>query len=363
MEMTFTTQLPPDPALYDAPATTTKECTIYCSPLLLRWQAPSAGVTTTTGLIVVCPGGNPINDCSRPAQYGDPAWPDTKNVVMCSVFYRNQAFSAPYDFGKLQMGDTLRGIGRLLEIYPQLDRRRLYLFGASTGGHVSLQLLQSARHLWAEVHVHCAPTLITTRAEAQAKYPADSFGDGLNDALKFPEQQGTLSLDQWNRFQAERALRGPQNSMKFDLPARSNGEYPYVWAMYGTLDQIVDIQHYRDLLAIVKSGTGTSGAQATVVGGERWQMRNWTLYTVEGGYHDYVGANANISSYMKATNYRIPDAFSRLRPTAPLLSVDYAFPIQFGWRFHVQGALTSATVTTEGPFTAADTDWMHPELE
>ena len=359
IEMPFTAQPPVSPGLYDAPLTSTRLCTISYSPLLVRWQEPSAGVKSTTGLVVVFPGANPVNDCVRPTQYADPTWPDTKNVVMCTVFYRNQAFSTPFDWGKLQISDALRGIGLVLQRYPQIDRRRLYLYGASAGGLLTLQLLQCTRQLWAEAHVMCAPTLITTLAEAQGKYHNDSLGEGFNaKGLAFPEQQGSLADSQWNRYQGERALRGPHNNMPLDLVSRSAGEYPYVWAMQGTADEGVDIQHLYELVAIVKAGTGVAGTHTTVVGGERWKFRNWTLFTVIGGQHDFSGADSRMNSYSKATNYRVPDAFTRLRPSAPTLTVDYAFPQQYGWRFHVQGALATVTVTVDGPAAAADSEWL-----
>lgn len=356
-EMPFTAQLPESPGVFDAPSVSTKQCTINCSPLVVRWQEPSAGVNSSTGLLVLLPGGNPINDCTRPTQYGDPNWADTKNVIYCNVFYRNQAFTPPFDFGKLEMGDALRGVGALLARYPQVNKKRLYLYGASAGGLCTLQLLEATRGIWAEAHIFVAPTKITTRAEAQAKYPIDSFGDGFNDALKFPESKGNLTDWQWTRYQAERALRGPQNSLKVDLPARTTGSFPYIWVMYGTADEIVDIQHLYDLLSIVQGGTGVTAAHSNVVGGERWKIRDWIFYTVAGGHHDFYGGDTNVNSYVKATNYRVPDAFTRQRPTVPSLTVNYAFPYEFGWRIRVQGPLASATVTMEGPVSAADPEW------
>ncbi len=353
----FETQMPTLPGTFDAPATSTHTCIIPVSPLVVKWREPAAGVTTATGLIVALPGISDTFDCDRFFDAQDAAWPDAKNVVVCNVFYRNNTFEYPYDFGKFQVTDVLRGLGKMLEIYPQVDRKRLYLYGASGGGHVSLQVLQASRHLWAEVHVHCAITLISTTEDVQNRgYDRDALGDGFHDELRFPIVQGNLSNREFARFQAERALRSPQKNVRADLPSSPTSEYPFVWSMHGTNDEGVDVQHFHDMRSAVQQALGLSAAPTTVLGGQRWALQRWTFYSIDGGNHHYAGGHASVNTFNKATNYHVPTAFTRSRPTAPAPVVDYAFPWQHGWRFRVEGALSAATVTTEAQPGACE-DW------
>lgn len=354
---TFETQLPSAPGIYDAHAHSQTTCSIPVSPLEIKWREPSAGVTSQTGVILILPGQHEIFDCVRPFDVQDAAWPNSKNVIVCNVFYRNKTFLFPSDLGKYQVTDVLRGLGKLLETYPQVDRRRLYLYGASAGGHLALQVLQCSRQLWAEVFVHCGPTLITTPPDVAALYNNDFLPEGLNGYLRFPDSSDGLTPLQFARYQAERALRSAQKNAAADLPSALTSDYPFIWSMHGTADTTVDIQHLYDMVNVVKSATGINAGPATVLGGQKWALRRWTFITITNGGHGYDQGHSSVDSFSDATNYHVPDAFTRLRPTPPTLTVEYAFPWHHGWRFKISGPLNMATIVTESQMQTFATDW------
>lgn len=70
------------------------------------------------------------------------------DLVCVSVEFRQSGFDfdpvkgtgwdVPYDAGFLQVFDVLNGLRRVLELYPGLDRGRLFHYGGSQGGHLAL---------------------------------------------------------------------------------------------------------------------------------------------------------------------------------------------------------------------------------
>ncbi len=212
---TFTTQAPAAPSMFDHQLLSSF-CDIDSREMEVKWLLPEDGVTSETGLLIVLAGISLENDCARPFYPPDPEWADHRNVVIAQVYYRNLGFFPPYDFGKYQIIDVLRGTNAVLETFPQIDRRRLYLYGGSGGGLAGLQTVIACPQIWAEVYIHSAITRVTTGAEAAEDYPNDPQGTvygGWNVNMQFPESQGELTDKVWNRYRAERALRGPQNGL------------------------------------------------------------------------------------------------------------------------------------------------------
>jgi len=73
---------------------------------------------------------------------------DTYNLVCVSVEYRQSGFDfdpvtglgsyRPYDYSFMQVFDVLNGLRQILELRPGLNRRRIFHYGGSQGGHVAL---------------------------------------------------------------------------------------------------------------------------------------------------------------------------------------------------------------------------------
>lgn len=336
--LSFAAQLPSEPGVYDAPASTSSPCAATVSPMEIAWAEPSTGVNPSTGLLLVCFGIGPGNDCTRGFGLPDPAWPDSRDVVVANVFYRNLAYLHPYDFGKLQMVDMLRGMGVLLDHYPQIDRRRLYLWGGSGGGHLALQLLHATPELWSEVVVNSAISRITVRDDVLALYEEDPFS-GWNTNLNFPTAQGSLPSDLWDRYRSERDLRSPQFLALSAPLAGGDPLLPAVAMLHGTADTVVDFQHLLDMRNVVSAASGIP-AQPNAGGGE--SVANWRFISIVGGGHGFEGAAADEASRVAATNKYIPAAFTRVRPAMPPVAVDAFLESDSGWAWRLQGASLSS---------------------
>ena len=73
---------------------------------------------------------------------------DRYNLVCVSVEYRMSGFdfnpvtglgaSRPYDASFLQVVDVLNGLREVLAHYPGIDRKRIFHYGGSQGGHIAL---------------------------------------------------------------------------------------------------------------------------------------------------------------------------------------------------------------------------------
>lgn len=342
--------------MYDAPTTSTFSCLRFVEEIEVAYVEPDAGVTSTTGLLLCLPGIDANGDCVRNHFVYNPAWPDSHNLVAANIFIRNITFFPPYDFGKYQMVDTLRGVGELLERFPQIDRRRLYVIGGSGGGHLTLQLLQATPHLWSEVYVQSAITKITTADDTVGLYENDGFA-GWNVNLSFPTVQGALPDAVWNRYRAERALRSPQNHAERDAKVypRTLETVPHVWMAHGTNDATVDFQHLLDYEAAIAAGSGISATTITPVVRE---LGNWRFIDIVNGGHNFAGAAADENSRAEVVEKYNPAAFTRLRSTPPVLSIDYTYPARFGWTYRLHGtSLRTVEIETIQLPAAATTLW------
>lgn len=329
-------QDPLDPGIFDSP--TSSLCRASVSPTTLTWIEPPGGVNSETGILISLPGISTSNDCTPGVLVPDSNWATQKNLIIATPAYRNLAFATPFDYGKLAVGDVLRGLGYLLDEYPEADRRRLYLLGGSGGGHLTLQTLQFTPHLWAEVHVQRAITRITVADDVQNRGYEEDPSSGWHVNLAFPLSQGSLDDDIWERYEAERALRSPQNHAgAAPVWAESPSDtVPPVYMMHGDADPTVDYQHFLDYMAIIEERNGAPpvvGLRGSLVFG------NWTFYTIEGGNHSYPVDGA--------VNWVVPGAFTRIKEEEPTLSFTSTLPPQFGHTFLLDATvLTETTVTT-----------------
>lgn len=353
-ETSFTTQLPEHPGLYDAPVQTGSfaGCIRQINPMIIKYSIPSYGVDGSTGLLVILGGINATQDCNQfyALEPEMEAWIDSRNLIIAQVFYRNLGYWPPYDFGKYQIVDVLRGTGRMLSLFPQIDTRRLYLLGGSGGGHLALQVALISRHLWAEVYSEAAITRITTPADVAAAYPGDPSG-GWNLNLGFPVAQSSLTDSQWRRYQAERDLRGPENSATSSAPLGTGG--PWIRVLHGTADPTVDKNH---LTALMRAVENCSGQTAVNTSPNLWEIENWAFILVPNGNHSFVGAPSGQNSRSRAIDWYFPEAFLRLRDEPPSLSVHCGFPLKHGFTFEVQGDVLNEVElrVQEAPATVSD---------
>ena len=73
---------------------------------------------------------------------------EERNLVCVSAEFRQSGYMAdpvkgsgfdlPYDLSFMQTFDVLNAFRHALSLYPALDRRRLYAYGGSQGGHIAL---------------------------------------------------------------------------------------------------------------------------------------------------------------------------------------------------------------------------------
>ncbi|MCC5877289.1 MAG: prolyl oligopeptidase family serine peptidase [Candidatus Sumerlaeia bacterium] len=335
-------QLPAQPGLYDAPLVSMAPCPgIEFSSVEVHWQTPQDGVKETTGLIINLLGIG-YSDCGEKTPVvPDPDWPDEKDVVVATVYYRGLAYRFPYDYGKYQVSDVLRGVGAVLEEFPQLDRRRLYLFGGSGGGHLGLQVLQGSQDLWAEVHIHAAITRITLASDVAA----NGYATRWNVNTRFPESRGFRPMSQWIRYVSERTLREPQHHVGLDPVFSEDPDFlPIVWMFHGTADPSVAYQHlvdFRERLDMATPGP------FEVVSDIHERIGNWNLVTILNGNHSYSGAAPWENTRANASNHHVPNAFTGHRQEPPNLAIDYLYPSVNGYSFHLQGEmLREVTIET-----------------
>lgn len=346
MSANYTSQNPADPNIFDSPTTSTIGCVIPLNPRKIMWIEPDAGVNSDTGLLVVLTGITSNSDCNPSIFVPDDSWRNSRNIIITHIFYRNIAYIYPYDFGKYQIVDVLRGVGKILELYPQINIKRFYIYGGSGGGHLALQVIQASRHLWSECYIHSAITKITLPKDKYGNYESDP-NDGWNIDLGFPTTQGGLSDSKWNRYQAERELRSPQFSALKDAVFSSiQSEYiPTIWMMHGTSDETVDYQHFLDYKNCVESFAEYSSFKLE---NNHYQLGNWHFINIINGDHQYTGAAADENTRAKATNKYNPLAFTKEKNDSPSLSINYVFPSCHGWRFRIFGKdLGSVDLFTE----------------
>lgn len=320
--LTFQAQAPESPGIYDAP-----ENTVGCSPnepfspLQVHLIIPDAGINEDTGLLIALPGLSTGADCSpTPMILGD--WHNSKNLVIATVFYRNLAYRYPTDFGKMNIGDVLRGTGAVLDNY-ELNKRRIYLFGGSGGGHMALQVYQATPHLWNEVHAHSGITKITTSEDIY-----NGYSTIWNANLRFPESQGSLSNEEWSRYQAERNLRGPQFHVLND--PRIGGSPIRIF--HGTSDTLVNFKHFEDYRSNLFQALGVTAPPVFDVVTE---IEQYTFIEVRGGNHYYNRVNISQAYF--------PDCFTSIANEIPRFSVDYTTSFSEGFAFRIYGNNLSET--------------------
>ena len=268
---------------------------------------PAAGVKSGTGLMLLLHGWG--NDGSVAYAEDSVAFADRCDLVVTRVEYRHSGrearnpapdrpYDVPYDFSKLQTIDCLRAAYATLRLYPQIERKRLILWGGSQGGHLGAQCMIFAPHLWALAVLTCGLYLPMTGADAQ------SMGFGMD--LRATPGRGFIecALGPGNTFvPAEEDIRNPWRNAALMPPGVP------VFLIHGTQDETVDIKHsvfmYARLLGLGRPAR---------------------FYAIENGNHALVWSTfKDEDSRLKATlkyagdsllSARRPDA--TLRPSGPV---------------------------------------------
>ncbi len=327
----YDSQLPARPGTFDAPAAA--RCRPALNPMTVKWIEPSGGVNADTGLLILLYGINASVDCTLPFFGPEQAWVDQRNLVVAVPLYRNLSFFAPYDFGKYQVVDVLRATGAMLERYPSINRKRLYLIGGSGGGHLGLQVLQLTPELWAEVHIHKAITKITVPEDVLSGGFEEDPPQGWNVNLRYPTEQGNLDDQTWRHYRAERTLRSP--AAHAAIEPRTGPNAPRVYMFHGDADPTVDYQHFLHYRSMLETGTGQEAREDEP---GVWNLANWTFMRLDG--EDHIYDNFAVSST------RVAEAFSRERAGVPPGVVAASLPIHDGWTYIYTGELGEVRVDT-----------------
>lgn len=322
----FASQAPIQPGLYDSP--TTSSCGRTANNIAIGIVTPD-DANNNPGLIINLPGLSNF-DCN-PSAIAKENWANDKNVIIATIAYRNLSFLFPTDFGKISIVDVLRGLSATLQRYPQINTNRIYLYGESGGGHLALQVYQVAPEIWAEVYVHSAITLISTQADVSRGYITRWNGN-----LGFPESQGSLTQEQWDRYQAEREIRSPQ----FLVGAGANITCP-VWMFHGTADPLVPIINMNEYKQHIT-------------------LPNWHFVDIVGGNHGYAGAANDEDTRTEATVKYVPDCFTRTQ--TPNFSVNYVSPTAHGWCMRITGPISSVELTMDQDLPTLRTGWLTSSL-
>lgn len=137
----------------------------------------------------------------------------------------------PYDAGFFQVTDVLNGVREMLERFPGIDRRRVYHYGGSQGGHLALLSAIYAPDTFAAIYASCALTAIT------------------------PEIAGWCGRDFSER---ELRIRDVANLAEYIKTP--------VWLDHGTADEIVPSVHTRRVFDALRAA-GKTVSYRTINGG------------------------------------------------------------------------------------------------
>lgn len=342
--LTFTGQAPLDASVWTVPAQGTYGCSGNLSQMVVQWHEPAAGVTSQTGILVMLHGIDANSYCNRKfMEWGTP-WADACDVIVCNVYYRNIPFYPPYDFGVYQVTDVVRGLGAVMDLYPQADTRRLYMIGSSGGGHLALQVLACTPGLWAEVYALSAITKITTSEDRQLHgYEHDPDPYGWNVNFCPPYRTSSLSAAQLRQLSAETNLRSPQ--WNFARIPGAAAIAPVVTLIHGTADMTTDYQHLLDMQQVIQADFRSPGEIVDHPGAVGVAVGHWTFWQVENGDHSYGGALPELSSRGDATRALCPAAFTSRLSAAPDPIADGGFPVADLWTYHFSGPLRSCSVS------------------
>lgn len=209
---------------------------------------PAGGVTSDTGLMLLVHGWG--NDGSLSYASDAESYADEFDLVVVRVEYRDcgreahhpeppKTFDQPYDFSKFQTIDSLRAAWAVLERYPQIDRRRIVLWGGSQGAHIAGQCLVWQPELWSAAVLCCGLYIpMTYERQLAGGFTWDVKKQPGNGFVEYALGAGK-SFDAEHEFDIRNVLRNA-HLMPGDVP---------VAIIHGTVDDNVDIRHAVELYA------------------------------------------------------------------------------------------------------------------
>lgn len=116
------------------------------------------------------------------------------NLVCISVEYRQSGFDfnpvtglgsyLPYDASFYQVFDVLNGLRTLLDLRPNLNRKRLFHYGGSQGGHIALLTALYVPRTFAFIYASCPLTHLDTEIRL---WPGRSFTADELSIRSFPD--------------------------------------------------------------------------------------------------------------------------------------------------------------------------------
>jgi predicted esterase len=245
---------------------------------------PANAITTSTGMMLLIHGWG--NDGSKSYEDESFVFADTFDLVVVRVEYRDcgreahhpvapLTFDRPYDFSKLQTIDCLRAAYTVLNRYPQLDRRRLLLWGGSQGAHIVGQCLVFAPELWASAVLCCGLYIPMT-------YDRQIEGGFTWDVRKYSGMgfvEYALGAGETFTHEHEFDIRNTVRN------AHLVSAGVQIALIHGTVDDNVDIRHAVEFYARLRA-----------------HDRDASLFAIANGDHGLGGAEAeDENSRLKAT--------------------------------------------------------------
>ena len=227
---------------------------------------PSPGVTPSTGLMLLIHGWG--NDGSVSYREDAEHFADAFDFVVVRVEYRDcgreahhpeapLTFDRPYDFSKLQTIDALRAAWNVLEHYPDVDRRRIVLWGGSQGAHIAGQCLIWQPELWSAAVLCCGLFIpMTYDQQVAGGFTWDVKNKPGMGFVEYALGEGQ-SFDTKREFDIRNTVRNA-HLIANDVP---------IAIIHGTVDDNVDIRHAVELYARL-SAHGKTVSFHAVAGGD-----------------------------------------------------------------------------------------------
>lgn len=189
-------------------------------------------------------------------------WANQFDLICIQVRDRHagpRGLEIPIDLGKYQTIDCLRAVAWSMERW-QINRRRIYVWGGSGGGHMALMALVMAPNLFAG-GVVCAPFTHPT-------FPGEIEGEWQDGWIRRCIPQGPVPED-------EITIRSPLRlSQRIKAP---------LLLMHGDADSVISVEHSRRLARVMKG-------------------RNTFEYIeISGADHDFFGGSDGMCSRKLAT--------------------------------------------------------------
>lgn len=124
--------------------------------------------------------------------------PDVLDVVCVGVEYRQSGFAfdpargdgfdRPYDASFHQVFDVLNGLRKALSLYPMADRRRMFHYGSSQGGHIGLLSGIFAPSTFALLYAACPIVFLAPTYQVWADRTFADFELAARDALAMADR-------------------------------------------------------------------------------------------------------------------------------------------------------------------------------